>query len=120
MVLYGPASARKSEAEMDRLRTVATSIRKSGYRPDEFGDVEGYFIGSGPAMVFFVRGGKHRAAALASLGWEKIPVRCKPWWPRLVRREDADRFPLVLSGTMDRELASLITQRYVDGHELKF
>jgi hypothetical protein len=117
---YGPASDAKVGVEMNRLATLRSSVEANGYQPDVFGDIEGHFLGSGAGLVFFVRGGKHRAAVLAALGEQKIPVRCRPTWPRIARSEDAPCWPLVVDGSMDVEFASRLMDVYVSGADHEF
>jgi len=112
---YGPASCDKVVAEIDRLEAIAASIRSRGYDPDRYGDIEGHFICSRSELCFFVRGGKHRAAVLAFLGHERIPVRIKSTWPRVVDSIAADDWPLVVNGMMDVSLARQILDAYLKG-----
>lgn len=112
--MYGPCSARKTELEYDRLRSVARSISKRGYSPDKFGDVRGNFLRRGSDFRFFVIGGKHRAAALAYLGAEFIPVTFASEWPRVVEGRDSACWPLVADGQISASVAQGIFDSYFD------
>ncbi|MFU8877456.1 MAG: hypothetical protein ACNA7E_04885, partial [Wenzhouxiangellaceae bacterium] len=102
---YGPCSEAKIKLELGRLRGVAGSIRARGYRPGWRGHVEGFFLDDGRRLKFFVRGGKHRTAALVHLGHAQVPVRMRDTWPRVIRRDRVDDWPAVYDGTIDRQLA---------------
>lgn len=109
---YGPCAPEKIAVEHRRLTSVAFSIAKKGYRPDRHGHIEGHFLQSGPEFRFFVRGGKHRAAALTSLGVDRIPVRVRLTWPRVVMAGTERDWPLVRSGEVSPEFAALVFRRY--------
>jgi len=111
---YGPATADKVRVEAARLSETARSVQQNGYLPDRFGDIQGCFFRRGEDFRFFVRGGKHRAAVLAFLGYTHIPVTFKPAWPRCVDGSDARDWPLVRSGAASPELARMVFDRYFD------
>lgn len=110
---YGPASQEKISLEIERLESVVQAIKKNGYQPDNFGDIEGYILKSGDEACFFVRGGKHRAAALVHLGHESIPVTFRSTFPRVVDVDQAKYWPLVRDGTIAIDLAKKIINKYV-------
>ncbi len=112
---YGPASARKVEFEYERLQQVTAAIRSKGYAPDRYRDIEGHLMTDGKETCFFVRGGKHRAAALVHLGYTKIPVQLRRTWPLIVDARSAEQWPLVASGAIDRSLATDIVGTYIRG-----
>jgi hypothetical protein len=112
--LYGPCSEKKVLAEHRRLMTIASSIRKYGYRPETFGYIEGHFLLRGNRYRFFVRGGKHRAAVLTYYGNDTITVRVRPTWPRVIADETINEWPLVRSGEISPVLADKILERYFD------
>ncbi len=115
---YGPVSPRKVAFEYHRICQVAAAIRKKGYRPDRYGDIEGYFMTDGKDLCIFVKGGKHRAAALAGLGNTRIPVMLRQRGPLVVDARTAEQWPLVASGMMDIELARKILGVYLKGHHV--
>lgn len=110
---YGPCSPLKVEVEYRRLRSVADSIQAKGYQPDQKdGHIEGHFLRFGNQFRFYVQGGKHRAAALVALGYERIPVRVRQTWPRSVVTGTESDWPLVREGRVDPRLASQVLARY--------
>ena len=113
---YGPASQEKIDMEHERLCSLTCSIEKHGYDPDRFGDIEGHLMTNGSETCFFVRGGKHRAAALAYLGHEKIPVQLRRSWPLVVDSRSREYWPLVENGSIDAGLAKEIFTIYLRGH----
>lgn len=94
---YGPVSLEKGELEFETLRSLIGSIRSNGYRrhdgPD--GDIFALpLIDRTNRVRFLVRGGKHRMAVVAALGYETVPLRLQlnkapprlqelPYWPRV-------------------------------------
>ncbi|MBW2501787.1 MAG: hypothetical protein JRD39_02495 [Deltaproteobacteria bacterium] len=114
---YGPATGKKVSLEYERLQKTALSIKTKGYQPDRYGDIEGHFMTDGQNVCFFVRGGKHRAAALAFLGHEKIPVRLRRSWPLVIDARSARDWPLVAEGKIDADLAVDILQAYLRGKD---
>ncbi|MDT8409209.1 MAG: ParB N-terminal domain-containing protein [Wenzhouxiangellaceae bacterium] len=112
---YGPCTDAKIDLETSRLAAIAKSIAKRGYRqPPLLAHIAGHFMQSGDEIRFFVRGGKHRAAALTALGFEHVPVRMRDTWPRLVSRDQAAHWPLVRSGEISRSFACRIFDRYFE------
>ena len=105
MALYGPASPDKIALELSRMRNTTKSIRRHGYRTGRsHRSIEGYFLRSNRGFCFLIRGGQHRAAALAYLNYDKIPVMFAHNWPTLVDERDATHWPLVASGDADEGL----------------
>lgn len=113
--LFGPVTEAKLQSEVRRLRSVAASIRDNGYRPDLYGHIEGNFLTDEDRIVFYVRGGKHRAAALVHVGFANIPVRIRTTWPRAIYRSGAPHWPLVSGGQMERTVAEQIFDCYLNG-----
>lgn len=109
---YGPVTEEKIELEMSRLQGVRDSIRDQGFSPDKHSDIEGYILRDGADACFFVRGGKHRAAALASLDYETVPVAFRRGFPRMVDTSQAEYWPLVRNGSMDLSLAQDVLRAY--------
>ena len=103
--IYGPATDKKVDLEMQRLTGTYESIRSHGYQPDRHGDITGFLLRRGQEFRFLVRGGKHRTAALVHLGHPLVPVQFKPHWPRIIDRADVAHWPLVREGRMDEALA---------------
>lgn len=111
---YGPASDDKIALEYRRLVALRDSIARSGYQPDEDGDVRGHFMRRGSELKFFVRGGKHRTAVLAHLGFDQIPVTFKGNWPRCVDIRDSADWPLVRLGEISEAGARALYDTYFD------
>ncbi len=109
---FGPCSPQKVTAEYQRLISVASRIEHEGYRPDLHEHIAGNFLQLEKDFRFFVRGGKHRAAALVHLGYERIPVRVRSDWPRVVAAGTEQDWPLVRRGDVDQRLAAQILERY--------
>lgn len=110
---YGPCSPQKVSVEYRRVNAVVASIKAKGYQPDrKDGHIEGFFMRSGSQFRFYVQGGKHRAAALVALGFERIPVRVRQTWPRFVAAGTEADWPLVRDGRVDSRLAAQILARY--------
>jgi hypothetical protein len=109
---FGPCSPQKVAAEYQRLASVVASIEREGYRPDLHDHIAGHFLQIGKDFRFFVRGGKHRAAALVHLGYERIPVRVRSTWPRVIAAGTEQDWPLVRNGDVDQRLAVQILERY--------
>ena len=112
---YGPVTENKIELEMRRLENVSTSIINYGYDPDAFGDIEGYVLRKGADICFFVRGGKHRAAALAYLGFDKIPIVFRHRFPRVIDNSQAEYWPLVANEKIRLDNARQILDIYCKG-----
>tara|TARA_B100000902_G_C27106983_1_gene811663 strand:- start:119 stop:883 length:765 start_codon:yes stop_codon:yes gene_type:complete len=116
---FGPVTEEKIKFEMQRLENVANSITKYGYDPDAFGDIEGYILRKGDKVCFFVRGGKHRSAALAYLGFDKIPIAFRQGFPRVVDNSQAEYWPLVADGKIGINNARQILDVYFTGRSRK-
>jgi len=112
---YGPVTREKLSLEYRRLTSLAESIAANGYRPDRHGDIDGYFMFDEDSQFrFFVRGGKHRAAALAATGTAMVPVAFKQDWPRHVALRDSPDWPLVRDGQLSESVARQIFLKYFD------
>jgi len=116
---YGPATLAKARLEFQRLDQTRRSILAGGYRPERFGDISGQFLVDGTKIRFFVAGGKHRAAVLASLGWDRIPVVVKPHWPRGIYSSTVADWPLVQSGEVSEAFALRVFRSFFkpDGNQ---
>src|SRR5690606_4329352 len=105
-------SDEKVRIESQRLLNLLTSIRKKGYE-QQYPDTLGCFIlVSGKNYKWYVQGGQHRAAVLAALGRETIPVYVR----QIVRREDVSFWPNVQSGIFSEEQALIIFDRLFVGN----
>lgn len=101
----GPVSAKKLHVEARRLLNVFNSIRKNGYqRSDEpDGDIRVNILFDGflDTATWQSRVGQHRALALSSLGFNKIPCRIS----NFVVRTEVESWPNVRNGLYSKELA---------------
>lgn len=93
----GPSSEIKCEIESRRLLGVLDSIVKSGYKrhngPD--GDIVANVLAkSADDWVWQSIGAQHRAAVLAALEHEYVPIRIM----KVIRREDVSSWPNVVRG----------------------
>src|SRR5690606_10070994 len=108
---FGPVSVEKGRLEFKRVRDTFMSIKEHGYRPEmASGEVIGTFILRGDDYRFLVRGGHHRLAAMAALGWSNVRVAFDKQTARSVNLESARVWPLVRAGIYDEVLA----HRFVD------
>jgi hypothetical protein len=100
---FGPVSGAFGEAVFARLVGVLESIRRHGFNPERHGHMTAGVLVHDGQHRFEIRSGKHRLAALAALGIDRVPVRVCPQvygshQPALVRREEVERWPNVRSG----------------------
>lgn len=110
--LYGPGTDAKAELEVARMEYLRRAIGARGYDPHTHGDINGHFILDENRVAFLVRGAKHRAATLAYLGYELIPVTYRRNWPRVVRSDESCHFPLVREGAITGAGARELLSRY--------
>jgi hypothetical protein len=110
--MYGPCTAEKVALEVSRLAGLRKVIANRGYNPDRHGDIQGVFLRSGSDYRFFVRGGKHRAAVLAALGYSHIPVAFTRDWPRVIDIADIASWSLVRQGRLSAGMANSVFKSY--------
>jgi hypothetical protein len=109
----GPVSEAKLRLEVQRLDAVLKSIQERGFQPEMGGFVTGYFmLKSDGQWVFTVRGGFHRTAALAHLGYKSIEVQFYRSYPRFVEEVDSLEWPMVKSGEVTQAEALAMFQQY--------
>ncbi|WP_119392197.1 hypothetical protein [Taklimakanibacter lacteus] len=109
---YGPASAEKVRVEYERLLSVTASIRDNGFLRRH--RIRGFFLKLDDSYRFFVRGGKHRTAALTFLGGDRIPAQFCSGWPRLIDHDDADNWPMVRNKLISKQVAQAGFRRYFE------
>lgn len=116
---WGPASAAAGKAEFTRLVQSYLAIKKHGYvRHSAYdGDIEGRILTSGGDYRILIERGQHRIAALAALGFDKLPVRLAP---ASVRREEAAFWPQVVSGVYTTEQALFVFDRMFEARQPAF
>ncbi|NLY38749.1 MAG: ParB/RepB/Spo0J family partition protein [Firmicutes bacterium] len=105
-------------------RTIETyeSIKNHGFNPDEYSDgslQHGYIriviLKSGNDCRFVITGGQHRVAALATLGWEEIPVIFEHHFlasPPVVDIKNLDHWPVVRRGIYDKKAAYRVFEAF--------
>jgi hypothetical protein len=93
--LFGPASAAKIDLEVARVTGLARSIGTKGFRPDPAHPVEVLGLRSGPEYRWLVVQGQHRLAACAAFDIPHAEARIV----RIIRREDVEYWPHVVTGT---------------------
>ncbi len=112
---YGPASTEKISLELSRLNTTLESIKRRGYNAEMEGGISGWFLEFEDDFVFFVRGGKHRAAALTHLNpTQPISVRVRDAGLPVVRYNDCLTWPLVANGMLSQRIAGAVFKRYFE------
>ena len=116
---FGPVSDAKLDLEMVRLEKTTASIARHGYKPDLYGDIDGYVVTDGEAAAFLVVGGKHRAAALSHLGAEQVPVTFRARPVRIVDARLAAFWPLVRDGSVPLDVAQGMLVRHVEGRRFE-
>ena len=113
---YGPVSQQKGTIEFLALARLADSVRRSGYvRKDQLDDDIRVvpLIDKIGEVRYLLRWGQHRAAVLAALGFERIPVVIGPM--RLVRADEVDYWPHVRDELFTRDQALLLFDRIFTG-----
>jgi hypothetical protein len=115
LAIHGPVSKEKGTIEYSNLIELVRSIRDNGYvrtdHPD--GDIRAYpLIGKTSEIRYLIKGGQHRAAVLAALGFEHIPVIVL----RTLRFDEVPYWPKVRGGLLGRGEAMEVFERLFDGH----
>jgi hypothetical protein len=112
---YGPVSPEKGRLEFLALARLADSIRHLGYmrNNDIYGDIRAVvLIDETHASRYLVRWGQHRAAVLAALGFDQIPVVIG----RPVRIDEVSYWPNVTGGLFTRDQAVLLFKQIFAGN----
>jgi hypothetical protein len=102
---FGPVTETKGRLEFSRLVNTYDSIARTGFRPEESGGIRGYFLTRGTEVVFVIRTGFHRCAALSALDHEHVRVGFAEDMIRSLCAETHARWPLVRTGPFSEELA---------------
>ena len=117
---HGPVSVAMGEITFARFTQIYDSIRRKGLRPFRAGrrNIVGSILVRGNDYRALIGSGKHRAAALLALEYERIPVQFGPSrFPAIVRREDAASWPTVRDGHYtEREAITLFDHIFSDTH----
>jgi hypothetical protein len=114
--MVGPVSNQKGELELEAIKRVTDSIRSRGYvrsdGPD--GDILATpLIDARRGVRYLVWGGKHRIAALAALGFERVPLRIN--FIGAPRPEEVTHWPHVRDGLFTRDQALCWFNRIFEG-----
>ena len=107
---FGKVSNEKLSYEQKRLLTTRDSIINVGYKPDD--EINGFFLKHENNFVFFVRGGKHRAAILSFLGYPRMPVVLRKGWKSVYSSNEVDNWDLVKANEISKKLALEIFTAY--------
>lgn len=112
--LMGPTVKTLGERYFLQLVDVYRSIHVHGHkrRYGHDGDIRGFLCRRGDEFRVIVRSGQHRAACLAALDAEAIPVRLLVDIP--IEARDVDAWPLVRAGVWSREDALEFFDRVFD------
>ncbi|WP_157703124.1 hypothetical protein [Alkalispirochaeta alkalica] len=115
----GPVSLEKGELEFARLGHILGEIEAHGYiRSDALdGDVYGVVLIHDDDFVVTIAPGQHRIAAMAALGYKKIPVRIGAKPVSIVRRETVGSWPAVRDGVISEIEALSIFDRVFEGQQ---
>lgn len=110
--LFGPLSDMYGEEQMIRCQTAYRLIRKHGYIPDRFEDgyIGGYFFVNGNDYRFLAMAGKHRLAALGTLGFKNIKVTT-PYNLKVLDIQKVNAWPTVRSGLFTKDQIQTIFQK---------
>ncbi|TGG95262.1 hypothetical protein E4656_02245 [Natronospirillum operosum] len=111
----GPTDAEVASLEWHRVCSLVDSIAEHGYDASKANDhIGGALLVRGKEYSLLVKGGQHRAAALAALGYEEIPVIIRQD-AGVIRREEVDTWPAVRSGVLTRTQALQVFDRVFEG-----
>jgi hypothetical protein len=106
----------RGEAGMRRLVSVKRSIIERGYRagsgPDGSIQAE-LLVDRSNDWCVLVRRGEHRAAVLASLGWDEIPIRLSPG--QVIRESEVEFWYQVQAGRVTAAGARSVFRRVFGG-----
>jgi len=105
-LLMGPVSEIKGSIELSRLLKVYQSIKDRGYirKSDKDGDIKVIALKNGEEFRYVLLSGTHRAASVAALMFDKIPVKLMVH--KVIEKEDVSIWPQVKYGCWDKENAS--------------
>lgn len=110
----GPVSAEKGELELNRTLAIVDAIAREGYQVASPADhVWGYLLRAGGEYAALIWGGQHRISALAALSHGSIPLLLYPH--RVADRLNAESWPAVRSGSLERAQALRVFDRLMAG-----
>jgi len=113
--LFGPASPGKLHLEKQRLTNTFKALQRKGFSPFAHGSLGGYLLAREHGdWAIAIRGGQHRAAALAALGYHILPIRILK--KLTVREQECSEWPAVCDGTIAPADAHRIFLRVFQGN----
>jgi len=93
--MFGPVSEKKLNLETARVATLAEQIETNGFQTNPAHPIEVMGLRKGTEYRWLVLQGHHRLAACAAFGILEVPARLV----RIIRREDAEAWPHVVTRT---------------------
>ncbi len=112
----GPVPDERGRLEMKRVCDTAASIADNGYRPASIkSHVHAKVLRANGRQVFVISSGQHRAAALAALGYTRIPVHVSP--NSVFDRNSVAQWPAVASGALTQAQALEVFDRVFAGEQ---
>lgn len=114
---FGPVRPDKGELEFQRLVTLMERIERQGYRRHQRrdGDIEGVILRNGANAAVLIKKGKHRACALAALGYRQLPIRLFNSRRAVVDCGQAGSWGAVRAGLIRQEDALRVVGRMIAG-----
>ncbi len=109
---FGPSADDVARLEWQRICELVDSISSRGYQPK--GPVGGVLLCHGGEKAVMVKGGQHRVAVLAALGYSQVTVAISRE-KDLVKRSEARDWPAVRHKAMSREQALQVFDRVLEG-----
>src|SRR5690606_16637583 len=97
-------SDKKIKIEAIRLLELLESIKKQGFNQQNEDALGCFVLADGATWRWYVQGGQHRAAVMAALGYNSIPVYVR----QIIRREEVSFWPNVQSGIFSKEKALIV------------
>ncbi len=110
----GPVSSKKLDVETKRLANVYKSILTNGYLRNNKvdGDIKTIvLVKKNNKWCWQSISGQHRVAVLSALDYKTVPIRVT----KIIREEDVDIWPNVLSGLYTKEQALIIFNKVFNG-----
>lgn len=113
---WGPATDAAGAAEFTRLMRLHRSIRSRGYlrHAAHDGDIQGIILRHDDQTRILLTAGQHRAAVLAGLGHETLPVRLTA---SVIDRSGVAHWPNVRRGIFSQALALSVFDRIFAGRQ---
>jgi len=112
---FGPLSEDKLRVEVDRIATLATSIRRRGFQQEQTDVLKAMFLLSDGEWRWLAVNAMHRVPVAAGLGIDHLPVQVVA----VVRRDEVDIWPQVTTGLYDRDTALGVFDRLFEGRAPK-